>query len=59
MFYWHIVVGENTYFIYTKMGARIRRTFALRRDCEVIIMYEYIYAVRSGDQFFYPSSRNL
>ena len=23
MFYWHIVVGENTYFIYTKMGATL------------------------------------
>ena len=34
IFYKHNVVGNDTYFIDTKMGGRIHRTIALRRDCE-------------------------
>ena len=34
------------------MGARTHSARRYRRDCEVIIMFEYIYAVRSGDRCF-------
>ena len=33
------VVGNNTYSIYTKMGARIHRTVALLRVCEWIQLW--------------------
>ena len=33
IFYLYNVVVYNTYFTYTKMGARIHRTVALRCDC--------------------------
>ena len=59
IFYKRSVVGNNTYSTHTKMGGGTHSARRYRRDCEVIIMFEYIYAVRSGDQFFYPSSRNF
>ncbi len=36
IFYLYNVVVYNTYFTYTKMGARIHRTVALRCDCDCI-----------------------
>ena len=55
----HIVVVGNTYSIYTKMDGGPHSARRYRRDCKDIKMYRYINAVRSGDQFFYPSSRNF
>ena len=57
--YTHSVVGGVVNCINGIYGGGTHSARRYRRDCEVIIMFEYINAVRSGDQFFYPSSRNF
>ena len=42
-----------------KMGGGTHSVRRYRRDCEVIKLYRSMHAARNGDQFFYPSSRNL
>ena len=58
MLYRHTVVGNNTYFTYTKMGARIHRTVALRRDCECMKLEnisapEYLEVIFFGSIFYW------
>ena len=57
--YTHSVVSGVVNCINGIYGDGTQSARRYRRNCEVIIMFEYIYTVRSGDQFFYPSSRNL
>ena len=57
--YMHTVVGNDTYSVYTKMGARIHRTVALRMRTDAYTIVEIRTRRSSGDQFFYPSNRNL
>ena len=41
-FYWHSVVGGNTYSIYTKMGARTHSAWRYNAYMDI---YNYIYRI--------------
>ena len=47
IFHKHIVVGDNTYFTDTKMGAMIRGTVALRLCMRMYIMVKFIGAEKN------------
>ena len=47
IFHKHIVVGDNTYFTDTKMGAKIHGTVALRLCMRMYIMVKFIGAEKN------------
>ena len=59
IFYKHTVVGGVVNCIVVIYGGGTHSARRYRRDCEFIKLYRCIHAARSGDQFFYPSNRNL
>ena len=59
IFYWHTVVGGVVNCIVVIYGGGTHSVRRYSRDCEVIKLYRCIHAARNGDQFFYPSNRNL